>query len=227
MLKRISILIQMLTLTLTAGMLGSCSDEETYNESQSAVYQMVTFTGDSESGATFDYVLDNDNGAVHLYAPKIQMSTAKYEVGDRLIIRYLPVDGDLLKSGEIKLTGYIRVINSELTTSTSEETDDFKTSSTYLLSMWRTGDYLNYHGKVYYVSEPDTLAFTVDRKTLEDEYPVIHMIYEPDSIAGGTVNSIYASVNVSSLIGNEKYKGFKVQMDNTNGTNNNEITFNK
>lgn len=180
------------------------------------LYDFATLTAVGDNGSTFEVIKSGDAQPVYLTS-NIKVDTKIVPVGQRLLITYQPTDGISYQSGPIDLYRYQQVINGDVETGTAAQWEAWRTQDVSLYYFTRTGKYLNAMVNVFVLNAPKTFTLVADEATLDDEYPVLHMIFISDTSMDGSMRTGYASWNIAKVWDRPTCKGVKVLVANIAG----------
>lgn len=118
-----------------------CRQEHSGEPSAQLLQQVVTFTGNSESGyVRFEYRELNDSPLIQLIAPG-RISEKNAKPGDRLLLTYrLPSDRRPADGGEVGVAGLQRILTDTVETAAIHPAE---LGGLYLLTINRSGEYLD------------------------------------------------------------------------------------
>ncbi len=193
----------------------SCSDDESYND-HATLYDIVTFEGNTDSGAQFTLLRQDDAPAVSLLARGTKVDTETIEPEKRVFIGYIPASGEPYTSGDITLTGASAINNDVLRISSLDSIPAWDSDPIYLNSIWRTGNFINIYCRVSYSDEKRAFILMVDRATRDDAIPQLYLVHnllgEPQSFT----RRAYLSVDISSLWSETSCHGVTVHLNDSN-----------
>lgn len=194
----------------------SCNSDEP-KSSKEPVTQFATLLSVSNSGSTFEMNNASNDRQITVSSSKI-IDTTNVKVGNRLLLRFNYTSPQVANTGgPIDLQSYQQVINEPLIAGTAEEWDSWRTQEVNAFYITRTGNYLNMMANVYVLHAPKTFKLVVDSETLNDPYPVAHIIFLSDTSIDGEIRVGYASWDLSLVWKLQSAKGIKVMMANTAG----------
>ncbi len=204
----------LLLITLFSLSTTSCMDDDNdYNPT--ILYDIVTFTLNSESGQQFQYQVNDDSEIIILTSSQTKIDTTVCPVGSRLLLAYEPISGVAQQSDQILVQDYSKIFNDQIATGNINDFPEWNKDGIYLYSLWRTGTYLNLHGLAP-ISNSQTLALMVDSATIENEYPEVYVIYDTEQSRESYERPLYASFDIAPLWNKSTCKGFNVHIQNTN-----------
>lgn len=200
--------------------LSSCSDNDGPHADEFVSYDIVKLSSINNTGTIFDIYLPNSDEIITYTDTRgAVIDTTKVALGERLLLGYVPESVPYV-SGNVKATGYRAIYNEALYV----DTNDFfakplnTSEGIYLYSLWRTGPYLNVHGKVTYTKEGSTLMLSINGRDLDNKNPcprllLSYLMAEP---VPNFQREFYASFDISELWDNPWCEGFEVELDNLN-----------
>ncbi len=209
--------------TFVALSVTSCNEDSGNTFPDETLYDIVTLVENNDSGSVFEFRKDGDSPVITLTSTRKLSDEVK--VGERLMIAYIPLSGVSYVSGSIELVGYRSVYNGPIVIGKSSDWKAFRTYDQRLTWINRSGNYLNVSAEIYILSQPRTYELVLDETTLNDEYPVAYIVFEPDTNGDGTMHTGYASWDISSVWALGTCKGLKVRLSNLDGKN--EFVFEK
>ena len=204
--KTLSILAAMMLFLFST----SCNSENNPNAvPPDAIYAMVTFMGNTESGSEFEYQENNLSQPVTLLY-KGTVDTNVFPKGCRLLIVFTYQSTSTADGGWIDIYQVAKAYNAGLEYGTSASTDGWKTSPLSMLGMWLTGDYLNVNCSLNINNKFNKYTLVADEATLDTEMPSLYLLFEPDMAGLIRPSQMFASFNIGSLWEREGVKGFTV-----------------
>lgn len=216
LLKLTSFIILALSMSLSG-----CNGNTGPFQEEFVSYDIVCFDNQSNnSGATFSLYKPDADVKIEYHDPISRLDTALVKPGDRLLLGYVP-EGLPYESGRVRITGYSTISNDALRVSENgveQEMPHWRSNGIYLYSMWRTGPYLNVHGRLVYSENERTLSLVIDRHDVVDEkaLPVLRLIYQSMEHLDNFEREFYASFDISALWDKDWVDGIEVRLNNTN-----------
>lgn len=199
-----------LFLTFALGLIAtSCNTKD--DEPVSYLFNdIASFVSSNDNGIVVTLRQENDSPLVTLTFPN-QKINGEIKPGTRILIAYTTDSDRPYESGTGNLYGIGYVYNGELTSATRESTNSWQTMQQNLISLWRTGEWINIQTQCTYAQErPKKYDLVVDEATLDDDYPEIHLIYEADESVGADTKLFYASFNIGQVWDRPDVKGIKL-----------------
>lgn len=157
-------------------------------------YDIVTYLGQNETGALFEYLGRGDSASVK-YQSRVSVSEVK--ANERVLLRYDFSDKVTGPQRDIMVYGCSRIINDSLRQSMSP--DSLPRHEVRLRSLWRTGEFINLHCLVEYTGKARSLMLVADGQTLEDDTVHCYLTHDLRGEAGTFWRDCYASFNVGAL----------------------------
>lgn len=173
---------------------------------------IVTLDTNTSSGATMSFNRLDDSPQIFLTS-SVQLPEKYFKAGTRILIIYqTPTDeqyvsgpcdiiqaGNTLGAGEAPIPAVVDTL------------DNWKSSNMEIVQKWRSGSYLNFSASMYTYGAPAKFRTYVDEKTLDNEYPELHVTYEPTTNGQQQNLTYYASYNIANIINRPNAKGVRVR----------------
>ena len=195
----------------------SCTDETgVKGPVEVQLWDLVTYEGTTDGGdlSHFTFRQVDDSPLISLFAPTLL--PAETPAGTRMIIRYIPESGEAYTSGNITLLSAARVNQSPVATEWKDEFDGWNRDKVYLYSVWRTGNYLNFHVRLTYDPEPRLFQLAADPATIGTEYPDVYLIHIMASPTDNHDRAYFASFDIAGIWDAPQTKGIRLHVANTN-----------
>ena len=176
-------------------LISGCSNSEEPDPTP-VVYNIVTYESTATDGSlsTFSYQVSGDS-------PLITLS-AKWDVPDgvrsgmRLLLAYIP-ESHTIESGAVSIVSYAMIPGGEFKLAeTVPESQRIR-----MVSMWRSGDYLNLHAEVTLSGQPSEISLYAESSTVDSSCPQAYIVIgEGDGeLVEAAGRQLYASWNISEL----------------------------
>ena len=206
----------------------SCNDKDNQLP-ENIMFDFATFVESNSNGTACEVQQLNDSPVAYLFFPNAKnLSTQAYKPGTRVYIAYSMDDNKFYTSGTGTLYGIAPIYNGVIKEGTAASTNQWKTMSQNIQSMWRTGKWINISTQCTYIDYnqlPKKFELVADTETLNDDYPVVYLIYEPAESKDANTKSFDASINIESVWDLPNVKGIKLKyVSNMEGE---EYTFEK
>lgn len=203
-----------LTLTVMLAVIGTACNNNNGNEPSVDNFSadIATLVSMDDSGAVFTVIPEDDGTPFSLTFSGYKLSPEMFTVGNRYLILYTPVTSPGGPGGASRLLGFLYVYNGTITEGTAESTSSWRTMQQDLVAMWRSGNWINIQANLTYVKDgtPKKYELVVDETTLDNEYPEVHLIYEPDDSPLAETKTFYASFNIESIWERPNVKGIRI-----------------
>lgn len=208
---------------LTAGLLltilvGACdAGGGVDGEVLMAYTDIATFRGNTApgGGAEFGVRKEGDSPEATLYASR-RIGDEGLEAGTRMLIRYTTPSNEPYTSGEIELRGAARITQTPVELET-DLPEGWNTTPVYLVTAWRTGEYVNLHLRLPYSAEPRVFGLMADPTTLASAWPDVYLVHIMEGDAGATYERrYYASFDLSPVWDRPGVEGIRLHVNNSN-----------
>lgn len=198
----------------------SCRNDDSDPDPTVTFTDMATLVSNSESeGIVFAISAEGDSPEVSVAFPGQTLDSSVAQPGRRYLIRYT-VDGNRpYTTGTGRLLG-INAAHNGLVDDDTDAAALFAASSPQtLVSVWRTGDWINLEALCTYVSgAPAVYNIVADTESLGTSHPDMYLVYTPDNIEdGATTRTLYSSFNIGSLWNNPSFSGLTLHIKTADG----------
>lgn len=204
---------RMVSYTVTAIaslLLCGCSGDEP--AAPMTLTDIVTFEGYSADQPVFTLQKNGDSPLVTLTATTGQLAQT-FEAGDRLLLRYLPQNGEAYTSGPVAVRGTARINYDQLR---KGSVDGWDADPVYMYALWRTGPYLNIECGLEYSDTPRLFFLILDETTAGDDIPQLYLMHDMGDAPDCFSRRIYASWNIGALWNLESCRGVTVHLRDSN-----------
>jgi len=192
--NRLRLLPILLLLALTG--LISCDKQEEIDRAYTDYrYDIVTYMGQNDRGAVFEYLGRGDSSAVTLQS---SVSVSDVKTHERVLLRYDFVDEVPGASRDIQVYGCIGIISDSLRQSQTVP-DSLPRHQVKLRSLWRTGEFINLHCQVEFTSKARTFMLVADAATLPSDTVHCYLVHDLMGERATFWRDCYASFNVGAL----------------------------
>ena len=158
-------------------------------------YDIVTYLGQNDHGAVFEYVGHGDSASVLLQST---VSVSDVKVHERVLLRYDFADKVTTSSRNITVYGCNGIISDSLRQTTLSP-DSLPRHELKLRSLWRTGEFINLHCQVEYTGKPRSFMLVADANTLFDDTVHCYVMHDLRGERATFWRDCYASFNVGAL----------------------------
>ena len=211
--KRLHHLSILLLMALFA--LASCDKQEDIDRAYTDYrYDIVTYLGQNDRGAVFEYLGHGDSAAVKLQS---HVSLKDVKVNERVLLRYDFTDQATSAANRtIDVYGCNGIINDSLRVTTVSP-DSLPQHQIKLRSLWRTGEFINLHCQVEYTGKTRTFMLVVDGNTAANDTVHCYLTHDLRGEQGTFWRDCYASFNVGALWRKDTFKCLRIHL--------NDVTF--
>jgi len=190
-------------LTLVAALLpllaivSACKENEDIDPAYTHYrYDIVTYMGGDNGGATYVYWGRDDSAAVTLRSSQAVDKLKPYQ---RVLLRYnYADDNDGASQRQVNVYG-ISTIVSDSVRYTTKPIDEYNRLAIKLRSVWRTGEYINLHCQAQYTEHPRHFYMIVDSTTWHNDTVDCYLIHDVHNDTTYYWTEAYASFNMGAL----------------------------
>lgn len=202
-----------------SGLMVSCNSTGDEPPAGDVFYDIATLVSSSKEAGTVVTVQEGANTPLVTLTFPNEINKELVPVGTRFLLAYVPLSGVAYQSGPITVYGIGYVYNSVVTEGNKETTNSWATMQQNIISLWRTGNWINIQAECTYVQEKPTMyKLVVDETTLDTEYPEVHLLYEADTSVNADTKLFYSTFNIESVWSLEHVKGIRVTAVGNTGT---------
>ena len=203
-------------LTAVVTLLCSCDKQEDIDRAYTDYrYDIVTYLGQNDIGAVFEYLGHGDSAAIKLQSTVDISNDA--ETQQRLLMRYNYADAHAAGAVRAIEVYSCNAIFSDSLRMTMAPPDSLPCHEVKLRSLWRTGEFINLHCQVEYTGKARTLMLVADGKTLTQDTVDCYLVHDLRGERATFWRDCYASFNVGALWHKESFKCLRVHL--------NDVTF--
>lgn len=197
-------------------------DEPSSRIPRSAVYDFVTLRESSEEGSVLTMRKNADSPLITYFSDIDFSRIQTIHDGDRLIICYDRIGGEIYTSGNIVIYGYVQLSASDqkMLTGSYEEYSGWTCPPMKANALWRTGHFINLDAdiSVFQAHRPETLVIVADQATIDDGYPELYIYYKNEEKNDGeNPYRIYASFDISAVWSKPSCRGVIVNYPDASG----------
>ena len=182
---------------LLAVALTSCSDD---NEGMDVYadfrYDLVTYTGQDGTGATFEYLGQNDSAVVTLHSTLERQNDLK--VGRRVLLNYKVEDKPSASHWLVTVNGYSAGVASDSLRYNTQPLETYQMHPIRLKSLWRTGNYINLRCELEYTGKQRMLYLMMDKDTHHADTVHCYLVHD---LMGATSTYFWRSCYGSFYVG--------------------------
>ncbi|MBO4943130.1 MAG: hypothetical protein J6C95_06845 [Muribaculaceae bacterium] len=184
---------------------------------QKVYVDIVTLESSGSSGTSLTLRRINDDPQV-TYFSYIDLPSADFHKGDRLVISYTPTSNDRFQNGPITIWEAMPTIGKGAVPypRTSVQTQDWKTDAIELFELHRSGEYLNiiFNASAYYGQFEGELV--LDAATAESDMPEYYVIFKRKSPDASTKQyAFYMSYKIEDQWKREDVRGIRIKYTDT------------
>lgn len=202
----------------------SCNSDS--DDGRSSIYtNIVTVGSATPTGTTFTFRQEGDSRLI-TYSSSQVISGDQIKPGNRVAMSYQMLsydENDKLGgqppfcNGTISILAAIPAIGlgDAIPVATAEETQNFKSAEVTVNSVWRSGEFLNVIFLKYGNGKYKSCRLVADKATLDDEYPVVHLIFENENDVSIEQENYayYMSYSLTSIAGKDTAKGIILEFN--------------
>ncbi len=193
----------------------SCDNEPEYDygdfRSVFATYNDTTATGN----ALLTYQAHDDSDPIKMES--VNKWTLKTKKNERIYMRYTVVEKRGKNDQLIRIDGARRINNDVLRKAEHEHFKEIVSEPTRIVSMWRTGNYINVNTWVPYSGQRFQLLLIADEITQNNEIVEAKLVYDLLGAEGTFERKCYASFNITNLWKKENLKTFRIHVNDPKG----------
>ncbi len=196
-------------------MFTSCGEDGIDASVEMPLTEIATFEGNGEGRAVFSFRKVDDTPLVVLTADT-GIDIDPERVPARMLIRYIPENGNAYESGPVRLLSASLINSSAVETVWKDGYDRWDRDGVYLYSMWRSGTYLNMHIRLTYSTEPRVFCLAADPATLHTSVPDLYLVHIMENTADNHDRAYYASFDMASVWNRKDVTAVRIHVANTN-----------
>jgi hypothetical protein len=191
--------------------LASCDKQEDIDRAYTDYrYDIVTYLGQNQRGAVFEYLGRDDSATVRLQSTASVGEDVK--VHHRVLLRYNYADAKPAANRDIDVYGCNAIFSDSLRQSPVSP-DSLPRHQVKLRSLWRTGEFINLHCQVEFTDKARTLLLVADEKTLNNDTVQCYLVHDLRGERGSFWRDCYASFNVGALWKRDSFKCLRVHLN--------------
>ena len=191
--------------------LASCDKQEDIDRAYTDYrYDIVTYLGNNDKGALFEYWGHGDSTSVKLQSTVDLGKDVK--AWQRVLLRYDFTDSQPSATRNIEVYGCNAIVSDSLRKS-SASPDSLPRHEVKLRSLWRTGEFINLHCQVEYTSKARTFMLVADEATLANDTVDCYLVHDLRGETGTFWRDCYASFNVGALWKKDYFKCLRVYIN--------------
>ena len=199
----------------------SCNNDNDDPSTEGTQIDFVTVKSITDAGTSFEVQKEGDSPVATLITSKKLAEDVK--VGQRILLRYFPANGQPYTSGNITPTGYMTIYGNgdPVAVKKSEEVGGFASEDVSIGICQRTCKYVNVAARCFMLNAPQSFDLVCDQSTLSDAEPVLYLLYKSDSNSvDGAYKVVYGSWDISQIWNLSTCKSIHVKYATSEGTKN-------
>jgi hypothetical protein len=192
----------------------SCDKQEDIDRSYTDYrYDIVTYLGQNDMGALFEYIGHGDSASVMLQS---HVSLSNVKTHQRVLLRYDFLDKSVSGNCNIEVYGCSAIISDSLRM-TMVSPDSIPRHEVKLRSMWRTGEFINLHCQAEYTNANRSFMLVADGNTLSNDTVECYLMHDLRGERGTFWRDCYASFNVGAMWHRDSFRCLRIYV--------NDVTF--
>ena len=216
-----------MTLLLLAVLLAlaSCDKQEDIDRAYTDYrYDIVTYLGQNDNGAVFEYLGRDDSSSIRLQS-RVDVGN-DVKANHRVLLRYNFVDPVPAANRDIEVYGCSAIFSDSLRQSPVSP-DSLPRHQVKLRSLWRTGEFINLHCQVEYTGKARTLMLVADGNDLDADTVDCYLVHDLRGEPATFWRDCYASFNVGALWKKATFRCLRVHLNDVTFPDTEYYDFNK
>ncbi len=187
-------------------------------------YDIVTYLGQNDRGALFEYLGHGDSAAIKLQS---HVNVKDVKPWQRVLLRYDFADQAAgADSRDIDVFGCNAIFSDSLRQSMAAP-DSLPCHEVKLRSLWRTGEFINLHCQVEYTGKARTLMLVADGNDLDADTVDCYLVHDLRGEPATFWRDCYASFNVGALWKKATFRCLRVHLNDVTFPDTEYYDFNK
>ncbi len=203
----------------------SCNSSNSSGPTSPVYTDIVTVTQFTDNSSVFTFQQLDDSPLITLRSSN-GLNAETVKIGDRMLLSYQTDGAPRYQNADINIVGAALTYGKggDFEKATAESTGNFISTKVYNAEGWRSGIYLNF-GFTYSTDRaPKTCKIVVDEATIDDEYPQLYFIFEPEPLSASSQPMVYyMSYTFADLFNRPTCRG--VKLNYTVETGKQSVTF--
>lgn len=188
----------------------SCDKQEDIDRSYTDYrYDIVTYLGQNDMGALFEYIGHGDSASVMLQS---HVSLSDVKTNQRVLLRYDFLDKATSGNRSIDVYGCSAIISDSLRM-TMVSPDSIPRHEVKLRSMWRTGEFINLHCQAEYTNANRSFMLVADGNTLTNDTVECYLMHDLRGEHGTFWRDCYASFNVGAMWHKDSFRCLRIYVN--------------
>lgn len=172
-------------------------------------YDIVTYLGQNETGAMFEYIGHGDSASVMLQS---HVSVSDVKTHQRVLLRYDFLDKTTSGNRSIDVYGCSAIISDSLRM-TMVSPDSIPCHVVKLRSLWRTGEFINLHCQAEFTGANRSFMLVADGNTLTNDTVDCYLMHDLRGERGTFWRDCYASFNVGAMWHRNSFRCLRVHIN--------------
>ena len=204
--------------------LASCEKQEDLSLAYTDYrYDIVTYLGQNDRGAVFEYLGHGDSASIKLQST---VGVKDVKTHHRVLLRYDFANNRAGAERDITVYGCSAIFSDSLRR-TPASPDSLPQHPIKLRSLWRTGEFINLHCQVEYTDKARTMMLVADGATLANDTVDCYLVHDLRGETGTFWRDCYASFNVGALWKRDTFKCLRVFLNDKTYPEIGQYDFNK
>lgn len=214
-----------LFLAISSVALYSCNEDSNPNQiPDNTLADIVTLYQTQESSTVFQLQEKDDEPIATLTANDFTISNTPFKTGDRVMISYVPKNGERYVSDYITLYAISSVYNPEIIVEEINKYPDWDFAPIKVDKLWRTSSFINLYSRITYYQETN-FRVIIDKYTINNSYPDVYLTYDLDANINSQEKTFITSFDISSVWNLTTCQGVNIYLKNDDKVQ--TITINK
>ncbi len=192
----------------------SCNSNDE-DDSRQYCLDFVTYEGESGSGATFSFRVQNDSPVIKLTSPATSLAGQDVKVGDRLVIYYTNDGHEPYTSGNITLYSVSKALIMPVEEGSITDNPSWNEFPITLEAAWRSGKYINFSINHYFIKVPKVLKIVYSMPDAEGMCDA-WLIYIPEETSTVAGYVLYSCADISPMWDNGECRGIRLHICDSN-----------
>lgn len=158
----------------------ACSSNDDPNAGLGDSYlTVVTLEQNGTSGSIMSFTPANDDPLITL-SSETQFDSRLFKVNSRIYVQYVPLSGDPLKSGPVKIIGATNVEGggAKPAPAPTAVLDNYTTDDVTVTTLMRAGRYINMSFIASTQGDPKQCVLYIDENSLSERVPCLYFVFE-------------------------------------------------
>lgn len=194
----------------------SCVNSDTIDgEVSVTTWDIATFHGNIDGLSTFAVSPGGDSPEATLTSVT-HVDEEKISAGSRVYIAYIPQARDPYVSCDINLLSISSITDSEVKSETFDPAGGWDADPVYIITLWRTGRYINVYCRLPYYKEPRRFSLIADASTVKSARPQLYLEHALPEEVNSFSRAYYASFDISDVWDLPSTEAVDIHVNNSN-----------